>query len=306
MKKVMNILKIYEKKNWLKIQEFVFYDFDKESVKKIGFHPSKELLGRNLLTSSADCVMRYRESSEFIISADIDDILFPKEKNYYEEFLKWTKKYPDAPGFIYPRIYGKIDTPNDFQNFSLSAVIESIKMSNEPFMGKPILRTDRAETPWIHWLGLSKNGDAVDLDQNDAIMAHVQISAEKVRAVKSFGSFGENENLNTFKSFNPIPKNEIAAINENFIKSFENITNFVSNFVYADIIFGCFKDSEHWNQDYCYTQFRCKLPKNVTNFECETVRRNISVKTLNKNSVFYIPKNEYFWIKSKDNCKLFD
>uniref|UniRef100_A0A914P5B2 Glycosyltransferase family 92 protein n=1 Tax=Panagrolaimus davidi TaxID=227884 RepID=A0A914P5B2_9BILA len=219
MKQIMEILMIYEKKKWIKIQEFAYYDFDKETIKEIGYHPSKETVFRNQLTAQADCVMRYRESSEFIISADIDDVLFPKEKDYYTEFLKWKRVYPNAAGFVYPRRYAKINKPNEFQNFSLSTVIESLTLSNASYLGKPVLRTDKVETPWIYSFGLK---------------------------------------------------------------------------------------SELFDQDYCYTQFRCKIPNNITNFECETARRSISSVTLNNNLIFHIPQSEFRWLKSKDNCKIFD
>uniref|UniRef100_A0AC35EXQ4 Glycosyltransferase family 92 protein n=1 Tax=Panagrolaimus sp. PS1159 TaxID=55785 RepID=A0AC35EXQ4_9BILA len=109
MKEIVDILEIYENKGWVKIEPFAFFDFDFEDVKNIGMNPNLELHARNLPLAFTDCLMKYRESSEFIIIADVDDILFPKHETFLDEFLHLKHKHPTAAGFMYHRSYAKID-----------------------------------------------------------------------------------------------------------------------------------------------------------------------------------------------------
>uniref|UniRef100_A0A914P5N6 Glycosyltransferase family 92 protein n=1 Tax=Panagrolaimus davidi TaxID=227884 RepID=A0A914P5N6_9BILA len=260
---------IYKKKKWVKIQEFAYFDFDRSIINNIGFNPMKEILSRNQHLALSDCVMRYRESADFIIIADIDEILFPKENNYFQEFSKWSNLHPTASAFSYLRSYAKIDTPNEFSKFSLSKTLESIRISKSFFMGKSILQTKNVETAWIHWPGLSR-GKRITINPKLGRIYHIQTSAEKVRTVKNVIRLGEKENIKNLVLFNPLQKNEIQSINDTFVSTFSNIQNFKDNHIYADIIFECFKKHENWKVfDSCYTPFECKIPSNVSNFECE-------------------------------------
>lgn len=66
--------------------------------------PNKELEWRNQAGAHTDCLLKYRESAEFIIVSDIDDVLIPKlGKTYIDEFRFLYERSPLAAGFIYNR-----------------------------------------------------------------------------------------------------------------------------------------------------------------------------------------------------------
>uniref|UniRef100_A0A914P310 Glycosyltransferase family 92 protein n=1 Tax=Panagrolaimus davidi TaxID=227884 RepID=A0A914P310_9BILA len=114
MSEIVDILEIYENKKWIKIAKYPLVDFNASILSEIGYHPMLELDSRSLPLAFTDCIMRYRESSEFVIAADVDDVLIPKEQNYYKEFLHWAKIYPFAAAFMYYRKSGVINA-GDFR-----------------------------------------------------------------------------------------------------------------------------------------------------------------------------------------------
>uniref|UniRef100_A0A914P1S5 Glycosyltransferase family 92 protein n=1 Tax=Panagrolaimus davidi TaxID=227884 RepID=A0A914P1S5_9BILA len=303
MKEIVDILKIYENKGWVKIEPFAFFDFDSEDVKHIGMNPNLEFHARNLPLAFTDCLMKFRESSEFIIIADVDDILFPKHETFFDEFLHLRHKHPTAVGFMYHRSYAKIDVAKHFYQFSISETIQTLKVAEPVYFGKTVYQPKYAETAWIHNPGLN-NDSTITVPKGFGRMFHVQVEDSKIRKVNDTYFFGEKEDLKTFKDFNPIPKNAIEKIMTEFILSFKDLPNFQSNNFYTDILFECNKNHEIWNENLsCLTPFQCIEPKTDVNLKCVTAKRNYSVKYLNDH-VFYLPNNEHFWESRNDGCQI--
>uniref|UniRef100_A0AC34F359 Glycosyltransferase family 92 protein n=1 Tax=Panagrolaimus sp. ES5 TaxID=591445 RepID=A0AC34F359_9BILA len=103
MTKIVDILEVYEKKGFIKIEKFAYVDFDVTTVSKIGMNPMLELNSRNQPLALTDCLMKYREAAEFIIVADVDDILFPEIKPFYNEFTFWSTTFSNSSAFMYFR-----------------------------------------------------------------------------------------------------------------------------------------------------------------------------------------------------------
>uniref|UniRef100_A0A914PUH9 Glycosyltransferase family 92 protein n=1 Tax=Panagrolaimus davidi TaxID=227884 RepID=A0A914PUH9_9BILA len=62
MSEIVDILEIYEKKNWIKIEKFVYIDFNATILSEIEYKPMWELDSRNQPIAYTDCMMRYRVS----------------------------------------------------------------------------------------------------------------------------------------------------------------------------------------------------------------------------------------------------
>uniref|UniRef100_A0A914QCJ0 Uncharacterized protein n=1 Tax=Panagrolaimus davidi TaxID=227884 RepID=A0A914QCJ0_9BILA len=181
-----------------------------------------------------------------------------------------------------------------------------MKIAKAVFLGKSVLRTDRVETPWIHFAGLIAKGFKVNVDVDDNIIYHFQITDSKVRAAKDLHTFIGSEKPENLLPFKPIPKEEIQSMNETFNLSFANLKNFKSNFIYADIIFEYFSKHGNWEDSSCITPLVAQFPKNITNFECVVARRNFSTKYLNNNTAFYVPKSNFEWEENKEKCEIFE
>uniref|UniRef100_A0A914P1D2 Glycosyltransferase family 92 protein n=1 Tax=Panagrolaimus davidi TaxID=227884 RepID=A0A914P1D2_9BILA len=175
MKEIVDILEIYEKKKWIKIEKYAYIDFNKTILEEIGYKPMWELDSRSQPVAYTDCLMRYRESSEFIIVADVDDVLIPKEQNYYKEFSHWAKIYPFAAAFTYFRQSGIIKAFNSFGDFSLFNAINSLNVSGGNLDGKSIYQTKKAEIAWVHWPFFKNETVATIVPKNGGKMLHVGI-----------------------------------------------------------------------------------------------------------------------------------
>jgi hypothetical protein len=58
------------------------------------------------MISTTECLYEHRESAEFIVFADMDDLIIPKEyQNLYEEVFALSQQFPQASsfGFLWAR-----------------------------------------------------------------------------------------------------------------------------------------------------------------------------------------------------------
>uniref|UniRef100_A0A914Q1T9 Glycosyltransferase family 92 protein n=1 Tax=Panagrolaimus davidi TaxID=227884 RepID=A0A914Q1T9_9BILA len=253
----------------------------------MGYRPMLELNSRNQPVAITDCLTRYRESSEFIIIADVDDVLIPKEQNYYKEFSHWVKIYPFAAAFMYYRRRGTINAANSFGNFSLLNTLSSLSIGGENLIGKSVYQTKIAESAWIHW-PFFKNETTATI-KNGGRMLHVAID----------NSMEEKLTIMSHK--------ELKSVTTNFFETFKNFPSFNSNSAYAGAISKCHGESVSWNStdQPCLTEMRCSKPKIVEGFKCHVAKRNFTSVFLNENIVLHIPYSNYFWEKSENGCNLF-
>uniref|UniRef100_A0AC34FST7 Glycosyltransferase family 92 protein n=1 Tax=Panagrolaimus sp. ES5 TaxID=591445 RepID=A0AC34FST7_9BILA len=133
-----------------------------------------EVRSRNQNVAYTDCLMKYRESSDFVIIADVDDILFPKSGSYFKDFSAWSKLHPSAAAFMYDRRFAQINVAKYIQQFSLYDTMKSLVVLNETVIGKSVYQTKNAETAWIHFPGLH-NETTISIP-NEKIF-HVQIKS---------------------------------------------------------------------------------------------------------------------------------
>uniref|UniRef100_A0A914PE49 Glycosyltransferase family 92 protein n=1 Tax=Panagrolaimus davidi TaxID=227884 RepID=A0A914PE49_9BILA len=63
MKEIIDLMELYEEKNWIKIHKFAYFDFYLDTVLDIGEHPMLEVSYRNQGVAYTDCLMRYRVSN---------------------------------------------------------------------------------------------------------------------------------------------------------------------------------------------------------------------------------------------------
>uniref|UniRef100_A0AC35FP40 Glycosyltransferase family 92 protein n=1 Tax=Panagrolaimus sp. PS1159 TaxID=55785 RepID=A0AC35FP40_9BILA len=175
MAEIVDLLEIYEKKKWIKITKFTFIDFNETILSEIGYQPMWELDSRNQPIAYTDCMMRYRESSEFMVVADVDDVLIPREQSYYKEFSHWAKIYPFAVSFMYYRNGGVINAASSFGSFSLFNTLSSLSVTDGNTVGKSVYQSNKAESAWIHWPFFKNETVATISPKHGGKMIHVGI-----------------------------------------------------------------------------------------------------------------------------------
>ncbi|KAH7721653.1 Protein F13G3.3 b [Aphelenchoides avenae] len=98
---VFEFLKVYERRGLVDIQTWANIVLGDQGL---DYNPNEELEWRNQASAHTDCLLKYKQAAEFIIVADIDDILFPRlGSKYIGEFRRLAARAPTAASFSYNR-----------------------------------------------------------------------------------------------------------------------------------------------------------------------------------------------------------
>ncbi|ULU12124.1 hypothetical protein L3Y34_015458 [Caenorhabditis briggsae] len=115
------------------------------------FDPNTELEFRNQASAMTDCLLQYKESAEFVIFPDPDDILVPVlGKNYHEEFTAAFNMFPTAGAIVYNMTQTSIESSITPALYSPISLLSSIKFKGEQRWGKLVVRPERVDSTWIH------------------------------------------------------------------------------------------------------------------------------------------------------------
>jgi hypothetical protein len=90
------------------------------------FDPNTEVDWFNQVTSYTECLYDYRQSTEFIIHADLDDLILPRHNFHLPtELSQLAARYPDAASIEFQWATAKVRTCKLSGNFGafLSLVI---------------------------------------------------------------------------------------------------------------------------------------------------------------------------------------
>uniref|UniRef100_A0A1I7YA83 Glycosyltransferase family 92 protein n=1 Tax=Steinernema glaseri TaxID=37863 RepID=A0A1I7YA83_9BILA len=153
---IMDLLKLYQKAGYVEIELWPMLSLGQHFEQEMGYSPNSELDFRNQASAHTDCLLKYKDAAKFIITSDIDDVLFPRlGETYIEEFMKLSRDNPFAAGFLYNRYKTEVTTAMRPEHFSLSGLIESAEIHDEWADGKSVYNPERVFTAWIHWPGLT-------------------------------------------------------------------------------------------------------------------------------------------------------
>ncbi|KAF1770568.1 hypothetical protein GCK72_002387 [Caenorhabditis remanei] len=115
------------------------------------FDPNTELEFRNQASAMTDCLLQYKESAEFVVFPDPDDILVPTlGKNYHEEFTQAFNMFPTAGAIVYNMTQTSIESSTTPALYSPISLLASIKFKGEQRWGKLVVRPERVDSTWIH------------------------------------------------------------------------------------------------------------------------------------------------------------
>uniref|UniRef100_A0A7E4ZYZ5 Glycosyltransferase family 92 protein n=1 Tax=Panagrellus redivivus TaxID=6233 RepID=A0A7E4ZYZ5_PANRE len=156
---VFALLQYYEGRGKVAIEPWSTHDIPMKDIEKLGYNPNFELDWRNQAAAHTDCVLKYRESADFIIIADIDDVLVPQLKyQYIDEFKALQRLSSIAAGFAYPRLNVVLQAASSTENFDISQILSTARISREIENHKYVLIPQKAQTAWIHWPGIVDRG----------------------------------------------------------------------------------------------------------------------------------------------------
>uniref|UniRef100_A0A914YLF7 Glycosyltransferase family 92 protein n=1 Tax=Panagrolaimus superbus TaxID=310955 RepID=A0A914YLF7_9BILA len=290
-------------------------------------NPNEHLAWRNQAASHTDCFLKYREAAEFIIVADIDDILFPQlGKRYLDEFRHLSLQYPFAAGFTYNRTHLKVSAHKSPKDFSLPKYLSSLKQTNEWGSGKSVVIPSRVQTVWLHWpIIIEKGYKMINVPNQQNIMLHFT-------KWNMLNSTFKNE---LSESDTVITKNEDDAIVDKIIQSINstnlkiNAEKFLSeinamqiyeslptNIIYYPLIEKCYfdifysKSSNHrlqnvkaYNPESCPGPIKCQLPT-FPGISCIVSKRKYLHKFISENLQIHYPSKKDIFQKSDNGCTM--
>ncbi|KAI6200510.1 protein of unknown function DUF23 domain-containing protein [Aphelenchoides besseyi] len=313
LQEIHEFLQVYEKLNIARIETWNQLRFDPERTYSLGYDPNAELEWRNQATAHTDCFLNYKQSAEFIIISDIDDILFPKlGSTYLEEFRRLSSTFPYSAGFSYSRYNTEIESSRSPSDFSLSSLISSARIADEWEDGKYVVKPQHVETVWLHWPGLMQLGYrlyAVDEDVN--IMVHmrnwsmVNVNTNDGRRSQRF--------FNMFKyQINDIIRSElIDTLDRNFrrflrLYAQNEFNRLPYRIIYYPLIESCYNRIFYGRSKHptsCPGPLRCEIPK-VPGLKCAVAKREYQHVAMNGNVKLHFPISPGEFGINSDGCAM--
>ncbi|CAJ0594125.1 unnamed protein product [Cylicocyclus nassatus] len=115
------------------------------------FDPNFELEFRNQAAAMTDCLLLYKESAQFIVFPDTDDIIIPRlGRTYLDEFQRVFSMYPEAAVVAYNMSQSGITTTTAASTYSPADVLMSLRFKGETRWGKIVVKPERVDSAWIH------------------------------------------------------------------------------------------------------------------------------------------------------------
>uniref|UniRef100_A0A7E4ZUD4 Glycosyltransferase family 92 protein n=1 Tax=Panagrellus redivivus TaxID=6233 RepID=A0A7E4ZUD4_PANRE len=299
---LMTLLDPMVKRGLLEFRGLDIPDLGLAVTKKYGYNPAQSTEARHQVMALQDCYFRYRESAEFIMVSDPDDLFVPHHGNdLYDEFSYWRHLHPMASAYIFRRNISYITTSSKLEDFSVSKTLNSIKIGEMSDVGKSVYNPKYAETPWIHWPGLKKS-PVFEVPESESYAIHLKYNFDEPPTISEpTKKITEVIDLSAFN--NPTFINYTEARN--------NITDLPSSSLdYSDLITTCRMKLHTLYQipelvihaKVCTTITSCEIPKRDVN--CTIAVRSYRTVCLPGNQLCAILPNKVLpdFVNRSDGC----
>uniref|UniRef100_A0A7E4W757 Glycosyltransferase family 92 protein n=1 Tax=Panagrellus redivivus TaxID=6233 RepID=A0A7E4W757_PANRE len=149
-------------------------NFGKALDRKLGYNPAQATEARHQVVALQDCYFRYRESAEFIMVSDPDDLFLPLHgRSIYDEFSYWKNIHPTASAFMFDRRNTYVKTATTIKDYNITENVNSMKLTDlYDIAGKSVFNPRFTETPWIHWPSINAT-PFVHIPRNESYLAHL-------------------------------------------------------------------------------------------------------------------------------------
>ena len=245
----------------------------------------------------------FQEAADFIIIADLDDVLVPKfEKNYLSEFRRLTNTFPNSAGFSYSRFNVVVEEIFSPIQFSLLNVFTFSSISTEKENPKYVLNTKRTHTAWIHWPGIVTPGYEMYLVPEKNFMLHF-------RNWTSIRSSRREFDLNSIQMNAFISSEDQSMIQIDFnrrIKGTQAFRDLPSKEVYSKLIVDCYDNmfySRKRQPDTCPGPVRCVF-KPQPGTRCMVAKKYLHTTSITSNLRITSGSSNSTFIMYKHGCSM--
>ncbi|CAB3407048.1 unnamed protein product [Caenorhabditis bovis] len=147
---ILEILKVYEKHGYVTIQSWPKIRLLNHEPDDFNANLNVEF--RSQAASQTDCLLRYKESAEFIAFLDLDDLLIPRlASNFLMEFRSFVNVMSDVAFLQYNKENTQSIANQKANVFSVSRMLRSIKFTQKNETGKIVALPAKMNSTWIHW-----------------------------------------------------------------------------------------------------------------------------------------------------------
>ncbi|CAD5218851.1 unnamed protein product [Bursaphelenchus okinawaensis] len=290
---IYRMLMAYDKEGFVKIRKASRL-FQPPDLK---YDPNSENEWYNQDFSYNSCLYEFKESAEFMMIADWDDVLIPEtHRDYYKEMRWLTGLYPNSAAFIFQRPQVTIHTAHSPRDFDLIRTIDNIEVDDSNILtGKFVGRPAQIDGIWLHAPSRTRaNYDVTELGGQFSRVYHFR--------QWKFDETNLTLTNQTFLADGKKVDGQFVAfmIRNNLTKTFERLP---SKFHYYDSLVKCYHRFASLLEKHsfgCPSLPKCEL-KPVSNLDCTILRQ--SYKSTPLLNGFYIHHSDVNTLDmNKDGC----
>uniref|UniRef100_A0A1I8AFD1 Glycosyltransferase family 92 protein n=1 Tax=Steinernema glaseri TaxID=37863 RepID=A0A1I8AFD1_9BILA len=290
------IMDAYEKEGFLKTKPG-FRMFKSKGMK---YDPNAQTEWGSQLSVYNSCLFEFKESADFIIFADWDDVFIPNNyPSYLEELVFQSRAHPTAGAMVFPRHRYHVTASKSPESFDLAYTFDTLQSEDKQEPGKYVAIPSRVEGSWIHAASQVKRGyEQVWLRETVSSFWHF----------RDWTIYKEQPNVDVDQNLYSGNSTELAESFKDFL-SRNNLTNTFSALpsdpVYYPAMVKCYADLNRAMWDFslthCPTAATCDIPQ--LDVSCVNLRTEFrSTELLSGVNLHQRSRNELY--RSSKGCAL--
>ncbi|CAD5214908.1 unnamed protein product [Bursaphelenchus okinawaensis] len=180
IKEIYDILKLYETKINLNVEPGLV-------IPKIaGYDPNVRTAAINQRMCYNECFYKYREAAEFILFADLDDVIFATTGNLLVAARQYHSLHPEVAGFEFLWRNAEYNKVSSTSSFSLDDIFNGLELEKHQDVGKSIVIPKKLPFSTLHFVrGMQYKGVALqsmNVTEKDGFTLHLRnIRSEPIR-----------------------------------------------------------------------------------------------------------------------------
>ncbi|EGT32978.1 hypothetical protein CAEBREN_08711 [Caenorhabditis brenneri] len=245
---MLEILRVYEEEGYVTVKPWNRINLLNRDERD--FNPNLNVEFRSQAAAQTDCLLRYKEASEFVAFVDLDDLIIPRQaNNYVNEFRYLAAEHPTVAYFTYMKENTRTRAYKRANVFSVEHVLRSIQFEQTTETGKMIAIPSKVNNTWIHWPHKTVKKLEVEPEFNSIChLKHIDMldgmGVDHDRVPKYDPTTGDNDEekpLISNKNIKMIEKDFNRMSWKSSVR--RHLRNLPVNMTYSKIISDCYKES---------------------------------------------------------------
>ncbi|UMM12513.1 hypothetical protein L5515_001254 [Caenorhabditis briggsae] len=245
---MLEILRVYEQEGYVTLKPWNRINLLNRDERD--FNPNLNVEFRSQAAAQTDCLLRYKEASEFIAFLDLDDLILPRMANsYLNEFRFLAAENPTVAYFTYTKQNTRTRAYKRANVFSVEHVLRSVQFEQTTETGKMVAIPSKVNNTWIHWTHKTVKKLEVDPEFNSIthfkhmdMLDGMGVDHERVPQYNPTTGGGDAEKpLISNKNLQMIEKDFNRMSWKSSIR--RHLRSLPINMTYGKLISACFKES---------------------------------------------------------------